>query len=119
MRRSDIRKAPAKGLTNQEKAARAKAIKARRRAWLEGAHARNPRCRYCAMPTELMPRTFNATADADCESRHATLDHIFPLSRGGQDNPSNWALACNACKLLKGDMTETSYIALLKAEGIR
>jgi hypothetical protein len=32
-----------------------------------------------------------------------SVDHIVPLSKGGADDPSNWALMCRACNQAKGD----------------
>ena len=95
-----------------------KAMRDKRRQWLEREHARNCRCRYCGLKTPLRDRNFSQSKEANCESRHATLDHIVPTARGGADNPSNWALACNVCNLLKGDMSETEYRAILHEEGI-
>lgn len=33
----------------------------------------------------------------------ATLDHIYPLSKGGLDQPNNWTLACHACNQKRGN----------------
>lgn len=90
-----------------------------RREWLENKHALNPRCRYCGLYAELKPKGFDSTKDADCESRHATLDHIVPRSAGGPDHPRNWALACGICNNLKADMPEAEFIEWLKMAGVR
>lgn len=31
------------------------------------------------------------------------VDHIVPLSKGGADEPANWALACEMCSVMKRD----------------
>ena len=47
------------------------------------------RCVYCGHPLDL---------------ETATLDHVFPLSRGGAHAPGNLVSACAGCNRLKGDM---------------
>ncbi|HVE79611.1 MAG TPA: HNH endonuclease [Gemmatimonadaceae bacterium] len=47
------------------------------------------RCVYCATPLDL-----------DC----ATLDHVFPIAKGGADAPGNLVTACERCNRLKGDL---------------
>ena len=32
----------------------------------------------------------------------SSLEHVIPLSRGGLDNPNNWALACIPCNGARG-----------------
>jgi hypothetical protein len=39
------------------------------------------------------------------------LDHIFPLSRGGSDAPSNLTLACATCNRSKGGRTLAEWMA--------
>jgi 5-methylcytosine-specific restriction endonuclease McrA len=54
----------------------------------------NGRCAICAEAVEL----------SDPESRkYATIDHIVPISRGGQDALCNMQLACRACNEAKGN----------------
>ena len=47
------------------------------------------RCVYCGNPLNL---------------ETATLDHVFPLSKGGAHSPGNLVSACAACNRLKGDL---------------
>ena len=46
------------------------------------------RCEYCHAPEAV----FNFPLE---------VEHIVPLSRGGDDTAANWALACRACNLYK------------------
>ncbi|HEX8680841.1 MAG TPA: HNH endonuclease signature motif containing protein [Ardenticatenaceae bacterium] len=48
------------------------------------------RCEYCRAPEVI----FNVPFE---------VDHIIPTSRGGGDEPQNWALACRACNLRKSN----------------
>ena len=54
------------------------------------------RCVYCA--THLDDRT-------------ATLDHVFPLARGGAHDPGNLVVACGPCNRLKGDLFPFEFFA--------
>ncbi|HEY3242492.1 MAG TPA: HNH endonuclease [Phycisphaerae bacterium] len=47
------------------------------------------RCEYCRAPATLFNFNFE-------------IEHILPLSRGGDDSPANLALACRACNAFKG-----------------
>ena len=53
------------------------------------------RCEYCG--EDFLAR-FN-------ECFHAQLDHVYPKSKGGSDEPSNLAAACVTCNALKWDYT--------------
>lgn len=46
------------------------------------------RCEYCHAPEAV----FNLSLE---------VEHIVPVSRGGDDTAANWALACRACNLYK------------------
>ncbi len=46
------------------------------------------RCEYCHAPEAV----FNFPLE---------VEHIVPVSRGGDDTAANWALACRACNLHK------------------
>lgn len=52
------------------------------------------RYEYCRRYQDLVGETFFG------------VEHILPRSRGGLTVPSNLALACRRCNLLKGDTTE-------------
>lgn len=54
------------------------------------------RCVYCA--TQLDQRT-------------ATLDHVFPLARGGAHDQGNLVAACGPCNRLKGDLPPFEFFA--------
>jgi 5-methylcytosine-specific restriction endonuclease McrA len=42
---------------------------------------------------------------------HATLDHVHPLSRGGDHAPGNLVAACQTCNQLKGSMLPAEFFA--------
>jgi hypothetical protein len=48
-----------------------------------------------------------------------SLDHILPLSQGGEDRPWNWALACHDCNQRKGSGTvdrQRAFVSLMLAD---
>jgi hypothetical protein len=47
------------------------------------------RCEYCRAPQALL-------------GYRLEIEHIMPLSRGGETTPDNIALACRGCNLYKG-----------------
>ena len=61
------------------------------------------RCVYCASPL-----------DFDL----ATIDHVFPLARGGIHTPGNLVAACGRCNRLKGDMLPTEFFARYPSAGL-
>lgn len=52
------------------------------------------RCVYCARPLD--------PADA-------TLDHVYPVARGGPHVAGNLVVACGGCNRLKGDMLPQEF----------
>jgi 5-methylcytosine-specific restriction endonuclease McrA len=68
--------------------AKAKGKAGRRRATRLKLLALDPHCRYCG---------------CRLGEEYSTLDHVLPLSKGGQDTPANYALACKPCNSKKGD----------------
>jgi 5-methylcytosine-specific restriction endonuclease McrA len=54
------------------------------------------RCVYCGTPLGL---------------EHATLDHVFPLSKGGDHAPGNLVAACQHCNQLKGSLLPSEFFA--------
>lgn len=71
----------------------AQAAIAQRFAWLRQGVARGGRCEYCGKAVTL---------DGP---NQATIDHILPLSRGGSDEPENWAVSCVGCNHTKNNRT--------------
>lgn len=43
----------------------------------------------------------------------ATLEHVTPQSRGGQDSPGNLVVCCNGCNKFKGSLNATEFLELL------
>lgn len=41
-----------------------------------------------------------------------TVDHILPRTRGGKDEPANWAVCCLPCNMAKGNKTAEEFRAL-------
>ena len=41
----------------------------------------------------------------------ATLDHVYPLSRGGTHDPGNLVAACQRCNQLKGSLLPVEFFA--------
>lgn len=63
-------------------------------------------------------RCFYCQRDLIKEARHpgekhkaATLDHLIPLSRDGDDHFENTCAACPKCNAEKADMTAEEFIA--------
>ncbi|RKU21073.1 hypothetical protein C6499_22855 [Candidatus Poribacteria bacterium] len=48
-----------------------------------------------------------------------TIDHIYPRSKGGADDPENLQFLCAACNSTKGDRTQAYLIQVLKEQGVR
>ena len=55
----------------------------------------NPHCTYCGRRIS---------------KRSATLDHVVPVSQGGQDDLENLVLCCRACNECKAGRTPTEWI---------
>lgn len=54
------------------------------------------RCVYCAVRLDY---------------EIATLDHVWPIARGGTHTPGNLVAACLACNRLKGDLLPQEFFA--------
>ena len=50
-------------------------------------HRSQPYCVYCRKPLVR---------------KKATLDHVLPVSRGGETTPDNLTISCRACNTCKG-----------------
>lgn len=57
-------------------------------------------CRYCGCQVQS-----KNTERTDA----ATVDHVFPVSRGGGSTRDNIVTACRGCNAGKGDMTLAEY----------
>lgn len=68
---------------------------AQRRAWRVARVKIDPRCDYCGEVTRENV--------AETHPRRATVEDIVPLSKGGFNARSNWALACSSCNQAKAD----------------
>lgn len=66
-----------------------------RRSWRVARGQIDPRCDYCG------DVTFEGVEET--HPKRATVDDIIPLSKGGRNGASNWALACNLCNAEKAD----------------
>lgn len=49
----------------------------------------------------------------------ATIDHIQPRKRGGNDNVHNLVTCCMACNQVKGSKTLSEYLTYMILEGIK
>src|SRR5687767_2536872 len=61
------------------------------------------RCVYCGDGLEL---------------ENATLDHVHPVSRGGDDAAGNLVVACGPCNRMKGDMLPAEFFARFPQAGL-
>ena len=52
------------------------------------------RCVYCAAPLDY---------------ERATLDHVYPLAKGGANESGNLVVACPRCNRLKADMLPVEF----------
>ena len=68
------------------------------------------------------PRCAIAAADACIAAHHldpieATLDHVYPVARGGAHAPGNIVVACAPCNRMKGDMLPHEFFARYPQRG--
>lgn len=75
----------------------------RRRMWKAGVRA----CRYCREQMTKIPK-FGPPPPSS-----VTVDHVEPLSAGGRDEASNYAMCCSRCNNRKGSMSESEYRSVL------
>lgn len=70
------------------------------------------RCRYCGRT--VVPPDYRAAARVNghpqMKSNTATVDHVIPVSRGGQRNMTNLVTACRACNQDKADLTLREFL---------
>ena len=51
--------------------------------------------------------------------RNLTVDHIVPVSKGGDDHVENLQLLCGACNSMKGRRSQAQFHAMLRRRGLR
>lgn len=84
------------------------------------AEAQNWRCCWCGCDT--VPEKGRANS--------ATIEHVIPRSKGGSDDPANYAMSCNGCNQARRNLDAEEFIAsgakkrgtssdVLKAEQIK
>lgn len=66
----------------------------------------NGRCYYCELTV--------TRGTGEGHPRAPTIDHMFPLSRGGKNTQGNLALSCYCCNHQKSDMTAAEFIRFRK-----
>ena len=72
-----------------------KARAIRKSTWWSNKIRNEKKCNYCG---------------AALEPEHATLDHIVPLSRGGESVKGNIVVSCKPCNTTKADFTPVELL---------
>lgn len=54
---------------------------------------------------------------AYCGGQATTIDHLIPLSIGGNDNPSNWVAACQPCNSKKNARHPLEFLSEIAKSG--
>ena len=67
-------------------------------------------CPYCGGALGAMP---SVTKEAENDGHSAHLDHMDPLSRGGEDSIRNAIYVCRDCNLAKGRLLFSDWIKKL------
>ena len=70
-------------------------------------------CLYCS--TQIY-KAYDWTPDGKSERTYLQLDHMDPLSLGGEDSENNTVYCCTACNLKKGDKPFVQWLDELKPE---
>lgn len=60
---------------------------------------------------EVVQREGKRCSYCGCTEGPFDLDHIFPVSKGGSNDPSNLTLACQSCNRSKGGKTLLEWMA--------
>jgi 5-methylcytosine-specific restriction endonuclease McrA len=66
-------------------------------------------CYYCGIEMDFSPAVKRVFKD-----EHATIEHLIPLSRGGNHTWENCVLACQACNKRKHAKTEAQWKEIVK-----
>ncbi|WP_203620386.1 HNH endonuclease [Streptomyces sp. SID8499] len=54
-----------------------------------------------------------------CDAPGGTVDHVIPLSRGGQHAEGNLVPACKSCNSSKGDKLLIEWLLVKRANAMR
>ena len=71
-------------------------------------------CPYCGKP--LGPLALLIPDNNDTQTEAAQLDHMDPISKGGEDSIRNAVYACKRCNAAKGNRLFVAWLAKLPAE---
>jgi hypothetical protein len=71
------------------------------------------KCCYCQCILTNNPRGKVYTAANPMPPNAKTIDHKFPIIKGGTNHLSNLCVACYQCNTEKGKLTEQEYRAVL------
>lgn len=83
--------------------------RARPKGWLsDRLKKQSGRCYYCRRKMEMNPSPAKL-------GLKPTLDHVIPLSGGGENKLFNVVAACSDCNQAKGSMSEAEFRAALRA----
>jgi 5-methylcytosine-specific restriction endonuclease McrA len=66
-------------------------------------------CHYCGIAIHRFPRS-----QPKPRPQQATVDHMHPLSKGGENSLRNMVLACKECNTRKADMLYIDFLKLLR-----
>lgn len=59
-------------------------------------------CTICGCQCDLYDYTVTASGAIICGDKYPSIDHIYPLSKGGSNTWDNVQLACRKCNMTKG-----------------
>lgn len=69
------------------------------------------RCYYCGCELPKDTYVYDERENAISGNRNWHVDHMIPLSRGGDHNINNLVPSCGACNLSKHAMTADEFMA--------
>lgn len=71
--------------------------------------AQRGQCAYCRCPID-----YRMNLPLIEIGRAVTIDHVVPLSRGGENVASNRVAACYTCNQMKNNLSADEFIAILR-----
>ena len=60
------------------------------------------KCAICGCQCDLYDYTVTESGAIICGDKYPSIDHIYPLSKGGSNTWDNVQLACKKCNTIKG-----------------